>query len=358
MMACRVTWKRVMTTKPQVRPDAETAIARLKEQAAKAGNNATEVQQAVKNAQDYFAKVTQGSTQHQSLSFVRLNKEIRCDITSGPPIKLGSVSQEIIARYIDYYDGTNVVTMAAVGKDMPKRGQLSRDKKDRLSHCAPGFSDIEFLVGAPITEEFSPQNSSLKEKGDSVVLEKQLKGNRNYLMRLTLSKEHLRPVEFEAIDISHTPEDIVRLHRKASDYKHYGDQVWFPSKITTDRGFGGEEDVLVSAVFNAVVDPLELRLPVSASIADMRFGDRQTVGYKLQNGKLLTDDEVKALLGKKQEAEKEQKKSAPSLSNDTGPVKPSSVIPRSNSSFPFPYHMGLLLAALSCMVWVRRHNSE
>lgn len=339
--SCRVTWKRVMTTKSHMRSDVEKQVQRAKEQVRQEGGTAADIEQTEQNVRTLIHRQIIGYTQTQVLSFVRVGRTIRCDVLSGAPSDTTSSPNSVIAHYIDFYDGKNAVNLAGRGTAVPTRGQVTRDNKEILAHSAPALSDLLFLSGTAITSEFSPTNSTLHEgPNNTLILERHLKTPHLYRLRLALDKAHLRPIAFEGVDESFAPDNVVKMRRIATDYRAYSDGIWFPSKIKTDRGFGGEEDVLVKVDFNEMVDPMETRLPPGTKLADTRFGDKKTVGYKLKNGQLLTDEEVTNLIQQKQKAKRAADKAEPIASQHM-------------STLPVTPAFGLLFIFLGSVLWIR-----
>lgn len=208
---------------------------------------------------------------------------------------------------IDFYDGQNAVAILGFDKEnpapgeLPSQGTLTRDAKQILQYSAPHFGDLLFLVGHPVTEQFTPDNSTLRDgPNDTVILERNITDELPKIMRLTLSKKTWRPVMLDDINQANHK---VMVHYAASEFKSYPGATQFSGKvtITTLAGNGTvvhtEDYQVIKAAFNKAANLTELRVSPGTNIEDARFGGRNTVGYTLNTqGVLPTDARIRELL--------------------------------------------------------------
>jgi hypothetical protein len=131
--------------------------------------------------------------------------------------------------------------------------------------------------------------------------------------------------------------------------------VWFPSSVKITAPTFTTEYTLVTADFNASVDPMEARLPSGTRLADQRFNDpRKVVNYKLIDGVIPTDAQVEKMLGENQTMAQAKNKAT-----EEGLAHTSRTRDSSNQSLPVMPFAGLMCMALGGMLWTRsRHKSE
>ncbi len=342
--ACRVIWKRNYVRKPYQRATTETHIARVMEEARQRGESEAGIRSAGKLMRETLQKEAVGSTQSAKLTFVRQGLTTRSDVIEGPPISPG-IAPGTTAYFIDYYDGKNAVALEGVGKVLPKHGTLTRAKEEILNHSAAGFLPI-FLTGAPITEIFSPSNSSLREgKNDTIVLEKSIPDkNVSYVLRLAISKQTWRPTVMEVV----FPNDNNWIGERytASSYQRYPNDIWFPTKIIGVFFIGKKGDStasldyqLVQAAFNNSAVLSDLKVPAGTLLTDRRFGGRG-VTYKLTD-KLPSDERVRKLLATQQADSKAE------LARE-----------QRSTALPITLSLGALFTTLGIALWMRSRRPE
>lgn len=359
--ASRTSWDAVFSTSSgptMAKEQVEEQVERAEEKARQTGKSEDDAKQIGHVARKALEGRGRNFSAHTQLNFVRVGNTIRSEINF----------IEAKTRAVELYDGKNSVFLetAVNGVEYSPRGYLRRETKEILARSAPTWQTARFLTGIPLAQElspfnptFSPEDVTLSEgKGNTLILEKRtipVEGRAGIefpaLLRTTISKENFRPLSYEVINLLNKGDKKGKLGRvDVSGYKRYANDIWFPSKIVVATPAFKIEYNLIKAEFNESVDPLELRLPPNTSIADSRFGAGvRTIRYKPKNGEIPTDNEVRKMLGLKEEKDQaaEQGKNAQETEE-----------PKRTASLSFAPGLGLLCLAFGVMLWTRAKKSS
>ena len=298
--ASQTIWLETTTVAPSPLSEQEVQnmVASTREQGKKRHLTDAQIEALVKKFVAGARRHAQGFTRTHTMAFLHRGQTTRCDVFT-----------ETKAYFaIDYYDGTNIVSLIGFDKDpnsgvKPNQGTLVRGEEP-LPYSAIRPADLLFLVGQPVTEVFHPQDSKLQRNSDgSVTLEKTQKWQQlDCLLRLRLSPENLRPVSLDCI-IKGTSELLLRW--SAGREKPCPGGVNFPEEFKVEA-FDGAQQVtltenykLIKGAFNQAADLTELRVPPGSIIDDLRFGQAHSLSYTLDaTGLLPTDEKVRDLLKK------------------------------------------------------------
>lgn len=357
--ACRVSWDRTQRVNPNLQADPEKWAARELEAARQEKVGEAEAQRRAEVERREAEVSRKGRTVASRLDFVRVGKSVLCKIAY----------PEIRYHAIEFSDGVTSLFSSTQFKDKPisTDGVVTRNPDSVLWHSASGTQVARFLLGIPLKDEFSiinpsysPTNSFFSENKDgNVVLESKFDPNprlKDAPATLTLSKEHNLPIVHEsfAVDLMLKANQLSRLKGKSltrisiGGYQQYKNGIWFPSKITVTDPISTDEYTLVKAAFNEDVDPMELRLPADLRVADTRFPGSKPAIYKLENGKIPSDDEVRKMLNLDKEATK-AKDTASKEAADPNAEQPSS---------PIAPAAGLMFMAMGSVMWVHSRKGE
>ncbi len=364
IQSCRVVWGYTLSLKPKRNVDVEKRVARARDQARQQGLSAEVIQRQAQIERKFALDDQKGQEIAAKFSIVRVGAVVRCDIANVKPTT---------ERMIDFYDGKNALHLydrAAEDKEDKRKwdGRLRRDAKEVLCYSMTGWLLPQFLTGFPLSQEFSPSQAFFAAKDTTVrvapagglVLETKsdLDPDPEYgllaLHRLTLGAEHRRPVAYQVENLlcKETEPERVMGRVSLTDYRRYADGIWFPSKVTVSGQGFTTEYVLLQAKFNEAVDPMEVRLPPNARVADSRFGlGRNTVSYELKNGLIPTDDEVRTMLGREKEKTQERQNAESATPGQLGQTTPSIALPLAPV-------LGVFLMIFGCVLWGRSKSLE
>lgn len=356
--SCRVTWHSVLKALPRTDIDVEKAVALATQSAQQSGASTEEVKDAAQNARLEAQADIQGRQSVALFTFTRVGQTIRVDIKND----VNSTEKSFISHAVDYYDGTNAFYLDQGSKKYPSlnMGLVTRNPKEVLSHSAFSLFLPQMLTGMPISNEvtyrnpgFNSKNSTLALQQDKdVVLTHRTEASRDTsgypfpaLHRLVLDKQHLRPTSYELLNLLYaTPQQGLLGKVEASQYRSYGNGVWFPSQISSSAGNMSQTFTLVTSEFNEAVDPTDLRLPAGIEVSDSRFGSDRVVGYTPQDGVLPTDAQVKKLLGEAQEKQQAEAESRSATEKKaTNRLSLLSISPVA----------GILCILIGCLLWTR-----
>ena len=238
-----------------------------------------------------------GSVSHTRLSFLSDGKTTRAEVVDTIDTFPG-----LCSHVIDIFDGENNIQLMGTGAKPPMRGDLTRDRTEKLSFSAPGIIAPLSLFASPLLEVFTPHAAAIWEGGDarsrepgtdeptgaddSVTLEQTLPYNYPAQAHLTVSKQHWRPTRLTLMNAA-----TRRIHTRyeLGGYREHAGGVWFPDTILdTMPGPAGTlphstEYQLESARFNGEVDVMRLYPPVppGTEITDFRFGPDAGICYKV-----------------------------------------------------------------------------
>lgn len=365
--SCRVTWRRVLSVKANPKLNVEKRIAQAAEHVRLTGGSEKDVHAAAEKARQLAQEDVAGRQVISNLSFVRDGSTVRCEIETN--FGGGGKTPPKRTKTFDFYDGKNSISgeQEVLGVKVPLNAYLVRDEKEVLSRSAATWQTPRFLIGLPLAQKltninppFSPQDTSWQPgPANTLVLEKKNKPETGIsgieypgVLRLTVSKEHFRPVSYELTNLLYEEEGGKVMGRvDISGYQRYADDIWFPSKVTVSTSAYSMDYTLVQVAFNEAVDPMEVRLPAGMRIADARFGEKKTVIYQLKNGLLPSDDEVRHMLGEKVEKGKAES-NAKAANLEIGSKKGLTLF----SSLPVTPIIGILLMTCGCMLWGRSRH--
>lgn len=183
---------------------------------------------------------------------------------------------KMVSHILDVFDGTNVIQVVGEGLNTPTKGTLRRDVKGKLSFSAASPVRPMFLFAAPITQIFTPENTTISEGPDNtIILECLLPYKYPMLGRMTVSKQHWRPTDLVT---SNPGSKRVHTHFVLDNYHEYAEGIWFPSHIlemniseagskTSDSEYRLVKLHLNTQVDTAPLHPLCLRARTSPTFA-------------------------------------------------------------------------------------------
>ncbi len=165
----QVSWRVLITSKPNHTMDAEQtekAVADFEQQARSQGEHAADIEAGKAAQRANYQMLRGGYSAPEQVEFKDDGKVTRCEIISGdlagPSVPKADASTR--AHWVDIYDGTNIITLAGVGAATPTSGSLARGPSSRaLEHGNVYFGKLVFLAGAPITDFFSPSDTTITE---------------------------------------------------------------------------------------------------------------------------------------------------------------------------------------------------
>lgn len=302
LFACQAVWRRHFVMRGDTHLDLEKLAAQAAERARLEGLSAAEQTQRAQLARMVVAQQRAGYSQEAKLSFTTDQvRVVRCEVVEGPP---SSKPNGSTAAYLDYTDGTNQVNIEGADTSGPQYGFIRRDPSQALRHSAPDFGDVQFLIGWPVLDAFSPGDSTLRvEKVDELVLERKLPiQGMPFQARMIVSTVTWRPVRMEVIN----PYDQSVLRRyRTSGYHRHGETIWFPNHVSVEYPLR-DGRVLRSSTFDLVdvklnedadLSSVQHPLPHGASISDYRFNEG--VRYRLGHDTVPSDDAVRRLIAEK-----------------------------------------------------------
>ena len=357
--AVEVKWESVLTRIPETSltdQKIEELVANVVSEGVQLGvlNSPAAKKQSADSYRKHLQIERKGSSQTSHLHFVHVGKQTRGDTVFETPQYVGSTDdQNWRSHTIDFYDWQSSVVLdqvfdvgedGTVLKSSSWTGERLHAPKRALSRSAGTFAQRFFLTGQSVLASYDPSKTVIVEgENDTIVLEMTDVIDENQLHRTTISKKMWKPLSSETVLKG---DEFVGLRIEATGYKQYSNGVWFPTELIETMG-----DVqtirfkLKDVKFNDDVDPAGLLLPAGANLRDERFGE--VTSYKIADGTLPTDAEVRKMLG-------EQRK------QDTAMAKAQGMDGNGNRqlSLMIAPIAGLFLMALSCALWVRSGRKE
>ncbi len=297
-----------ITTKRQPNPKLNTAayVAQLQSVADPQAKLPAAQQKEVLQQQERYAKALQsGATFMEKLNIVRVGDKIMAE-------SVGTDSLRSNNKVIDFYDGTNAASFIEISQiidgveQKTYQGTVTRNPEEVLSHSAPDDVAI-LLTQAPITPHFNARNSEVAISDGKVTLKKGVISQTSrgplqlgYSTQLVLSSPELYPIALRMLDNKGKvlSEFVVKEYKKRDGKK-------IPSLIVSQDVASGKpggeirEFKLLDSAHGAEVDTAKLKLPTDVLVSDYRFGNDNGVSYQLKDGTLLSDQEVRKLLGEK-----------------------------------------------------------
>lgn len=298
----QVSWRVLITISPNRSVDTEKVVADFERQARSQGEHPADIE-AGKAAQRATCLLLRGGySSPEQVEFKYDGKVTRCDVMSGDLAGPGAPKPDASTRghFVDIYDGTDIITLAGVGNATPTSGSLARGPiSHALQHGNVYFGKLVFLAGAPITNFFSPSDTTITAgAGNVILLEKHPEGNNMPFVRLAVSKSTWRPVALTGISpfTGHSLSTCT-----VTGYRNVSGIVIpsaFSVKQTTQLGvvLADSEYHLVSAAFNEEADVADLKsvVPAGTSLDDFRFG-HSTPQYQVGDH-IPTDNELRGII--------------------------------------------------------------
>lgn len=354
--ACHVSWKSTLTIKPKTGVDPKKRAAQTLAWAQKQGFSNEEAREQAERERREATRDIKGRTIVTVFDFKRVGDSVRCDI----------VRPDLQVHTVEFFDGTNALSTITEGiKDRgTSNANLTRNPQEILKLSAFGEQTARLLLGIPIDEEFSPSNPALSPQNtilkigldNTLLLERkpELVIPRTGMPdMLTISLKHGGPISYEVFEklifTAKNGQDSVKKGKpiksvRVEGYQQYKNNIWFPSKITITSPTLTQQYSLMEATFNEEVDPMELRLP-PMRVADARFGYGPKLAiYKLKNGVIPSDEDVKRMINRDKEAKQAQETTSKNAGKSDS---------KSLSSLPLAPAAGLMFMAMGCMMWVR-----
>ena len=295
----QVSWRVLITLKPNPTIDIEKGVAAWEEQERNRGSDANEIKNGSVATRQSLQMCRDGYSTPEQVEFKDDGKVTRCEIVAGDLVgpSVPKADPATRAHFVDIYDGTNSITLRGVGAVTPTSGSLTRGP---VSHALQNgntyFGKLIFLAGVPITRFFSPADTAITDGGRGVItLEKHPGGKDAPFVRLAVSKANWRPVTLTMIS-PFTGHSLSTCTLKGC--RSIGGTA-FPAAFfvvaTTESGavYAASEYHLISAAFNEEADVSDLKfvVPAGTSLDDFRFG-YSTPQYQVGDH-VPTDDEVR-----------------------------------------------------------------
>lgn len=357
----QVTWlvTRTVSPSPLTERDIEKLVASTKKDSEARHLDDAQTQAVIKKFVAAFEQNAKGTTHIGTLAFLHQGQTTRCDV----------FTQSKAYFAIDYYDGTNIVSLTGFDKHpnpgvRPTQGTLVRAEQS-LPYSAVRPGDLLFMVGQPVTDVFRPEDSKVQQNSDgSITLEKPQKIQQlDFLLRLHLSKEGMHPISMECIQKGSSR---LLLRWSIGSYKQRDGGVDFPEDFKVEA-FNKAQQVsvtedykLIKGAFNQAADLTELRVPSGSIIDDFRFGRPHVASYRINTkGLLPSDEKVRDFLaqqGRPLNAAVGQPNATPT-SADPQQTSTNSLAPTNTYSVT-PLALGALLFLTGCSLWVRSGTSK
>jgi len=356
--ACHVVWNRVQRLAPNPAADPEKWSAQALASAQQQGRTQIQALQEAQGEKEAAVRTQQGFAITSTLDFVRIGNSVLCTSDYLDPIYKD--------RHIEFSNGTEFLfaSLKVKGQDVPKDATLSRDSGEALKMSAYGYQLARTLLGVPLDQNLTPSNPVLaseefslrQDPNGDVVAEREARivaGHSQKPDAITFSTENLHPTRVETYSIAAEfdgqkltmTRDKLETTVIVSGYKQYENGIWFPSKVMVKTPTMTTDYTLVDAKFNSQVDPADLLLPIGLRVADARFGYGSKLAiYKVSDGKLPTDEQVKAMIAS--DAQAKQAKA--------GDAKQTSVSDRA----PMASIGGLGFIALGSLMLVRSRRKQ
>lgn len=239
-----------------------------------------------------------GFSVRQSINAVRVGEKTRTELRSSTP------NHE--AHVIEYYDGKLYASLEEV---QLAPFSVRKDKKSEwMARVVPRPAELFditmpdevslLLAQQPITTFFNRDNTEIIDRGDKIVLRRKtpIDKFKDAFVEVTLTKKELAPVEFaqypstgaKAATLFKT--EMQTIDGKLLPKKVYSAEASQSSTVVYD---------LKQASINEEVDKNAVLLPAGVVVSDYRFGQDNGVNYPINDGNLLSDEQVKKLLGEK-----------------------------------------------------------
>ncbi len=245
-----------------------------------------------------------------TFDFVRIGNSVLCNAVYPAP--------EYSQRFIEFSDGIDSIHAINEFEGEIRRpsASLVRDPKEILYMSAVGPQVARLMLAIPFDQEFGPNNPVLSREKAKLsqpadgnwLVERQTRDEGSKILApntLTFGGDSAYFSGYEELSIKSITLDKDRKIEKidyepshsivGSQFKQYADGIWFPSRIVRTSPNETYEYRLVEAQFNDDVNPIGLMLPPDLRVTDTRFGrGRELVVYKTTQGRLMTDEEVRA----------------------------------------------------------------
>ena len=287
----------------------------------------------------------QASVRVAILDFVRVENKVLVRI----------VTPELGNESLEYFDGTNSLfgRTQVQNKPIPAFANLIRDTSEVLSHSARRTQEARFLLGIPLTQNFSQYNPAVTSQKAKFQTEPhgevKMEASDARGAEFTFSEAHGSLTSFREESVDPARNKGVP-YIVAEDFREYGKGLWFPSKVIYTAPYGTSEYTLVKAEFNDEVDPADVLLPAGLRINDWRFGTAiPAVTYPLQDGQLPSDAEIKKRLGLKEDEDIAKAKAKQDQTEQARNM------PVSEAALPL---LGLICMGFGVALWRRANKME
>lgn len=283
---------------PEANYDINKFLALAEEQGKNLGETPAQIEARKQMVRDANPDIVKGTTQKSSVTLTRIGDVYKADIIQSRPVVTGEDAGAQVAHFVNYYDGKNKVIVEGMGQQTPRQASLERDEGLELPHLVSDFPAMVLLSMAPPSQFFSAK-SALQKANNALVLEQPFNqpvsgGIHRGIWRLTLDSDTLNPMKLEVLNARNR---AVGQIYTVEAYKTV-DGIQVPAKITTSVGNSFEVTwQLQEARLNNSVDKANLLLAAGTEINDYRFGAEKALRYKIVDGKLLSDTQVRKLLG-------------------------------------------------------------
>ena len=350
ILSCHVIWKRVIRSFPVTDIDPTQRKESMLAWAKQNGMSDSKAQKVAEISEKHAKELLKGSVKTSTLDFTRKGNNVLAKISY----------PDTGDNAIEYFDGVNSVF--GWTQDTTDRASSSailvRNSDEVLSHSARRSEEARFLLGIPLTQQFSDYNPAVKPQ--DIRLHTALDGGVRMKIsdapyrEFTFSKAHNSLASFRVDSSVYSdqsqktllPESKDAPDIVAQDFREYGKGVWFPSSVTYNTSYATTEYTLIKAEFNDEVDPAGLRLPAGIRITDRRFGaDTEPLVYSPKDGQLPSDAEAKKMLGLKADEDVSKTKAGAQAGK----------LPVSKAALPL---LGLLCIGFGATLWKRASKME
>lgn len=294
IQAAKIEWKVSSTWLPRSILDTEEAtIEKIESEGEVNQLPQAEIESNVKAAKFDFLWMKHGSTSIGNLTCVRVGNEMRCDRISTPMNVPGQTPDLRKSHSVDYFDGTNSVSMNAGGVEVPSMGQVGMEGEPVMRTSAPESERRALILAAPISTIFSEKSTTLTEgDNDTLILETpQEELGFKFLVRATIDKKLWCIKSIESVT---TRSRKVIKEYTATDFRSFGDDIWLPThvKVITPK-VQVDDYVLQKLTLNEKVRAADVKITHAPGIVDCRFGE--CVTYKWQSGVIPERDKVEKI---------------------------------------------------------------
>ncbi len=239
-----------------------------------------------------------GFTVLQDINSTHFNGKTRTELQSS--------TSDHEAHVIEYFDGKHFASFEElqVAPFSPAKEQKTEwtgiviPRPDEIFEMTMPDEISLLLAQQPITTFFNRQNTEVLTQNDTITLRRQAPQDKfpEAFVEITLTKNELAPIQFAEYP-SRQSEAATLL--KAEMQSLNGELI--PKKVYSAESQRNSTVVydLKQALIGEAVDEASVLIPSGIVVSDYRFGEADGVNYTIQDGRLLSDDQVKKLLGQR-----------------------------------------------------------